>query len=402
MMASQRARLAVRAASASWFVPLLWGSLAAQDGPPLRLSASQAWEAGRVAGYADPGDLTFISQLTLDRSGRLFALEPSRPGLLVFDASGQLDTLIGQRGSGPGDFQFPANMGWIGDSLWLMDQGLHRLTVFSPNLRMVRTISYAEKISKLHEAPAAATNLFTDGSVVLIAQHSSTATPEKDDQRLPIFRMAPDGSRLDTIAWRTAVHATLRVEHRGTTIFTAQPWDDSDIVEYSGDGRGMVVVRRAAVRDPLAGRIEITWLAPSGATTLRRTYAYDPLPLDDAEFSKVLAAATLRAARSLRATGRESQVELDVRRALFRPRYLPPVSRAALAIDGTLWLRRETHVGLPSEWVAIGPDGHIKGAVALPSTTRLLQSIGTHIWVVELDEDEVPHLAMYQLSRKAR
>lgn len=73
-----------------------------------------------------------------DSRGRFFLPASSADRVLVFDSSGALTRQVGRRGSGPGEFRRTTYLlVGPGDSLYVPDGGLRRLTIMSPDLEVV-------------------------------------------------------------------------------------------------------------------------------------------------------------------------------------------------------------------------------------------------------------------------
>ncbi|MBL0179508.1 MAG: hypothetical protein IPP98_10350 [Gemmatimonadetes bacterium] len=52
---------------------------------------------------------------------------------------GGATTTIGQKGSGPGEFQRVTRVGFMGDTLWALDPVLMRVNIYGPDFKYVRT-----------------------------------------------------------------------------------------------------------------------------------------------------------------------------------------------------------------------------------------------------------------------
>lgn len=105
--------------------------------PECRISVDSLVTLGDRDG---PGMLeSYFGHVRRDSRGRYF-LTSSLPYFWVFSPDGQVVRRIGRDGEGPGEFR--AASGVVidgGDSIRVFDSRLRRMTVFSPDLRMVRT-----------------------------------------------------------------------------------------------------------------------------------------------------------------------------------------------------------------------------------------------------------------------
>jgi len=80
-----------------------------------------------------------IWDVELDGRGRIYVADVGQAHITVFDSAGRYLHTIGRRGSGPGEFNQPMQMGVRpGDTLLVFDVGLRRLSEFAPDGRFLR------------------------------------------------------------------------------------------------------------------------------------------------------------------------------------------------------------------------------------------------------------------------
>ncbi|HEX6313776.1 MAG TPA: hypothetical protein VFZ73_02910, partial [Gemmatimonadaceae bacterium] len=80
--------------------------------------------------------------------GRLAYTEARATGFLLRDAQGKVRT-VGRYGSGPGDFQRVAHLGWFGDTVWATDGRLPRVSFFSDTGRLLRVETATPQVAWL-------------------------------------------------------------------------------------------------------------------------------------------------------------------------------------------------------------------------------------------------------------
>lgn len=74
-----------------------------------------------------------VIDITVDAKGRLYVLDQLWPCICVFSSTGELADVIGREGAGPGEFNFATGVTiGPGDSVYVFDRGLNRLTAFTP------------------------------------------------------------------------------------------------------------------------------------------------------------------------------------------------------------------------------------------------------------------------------
>ena len=71
-----------------------------------------------------------VSTVIADDSGYVYVADANATEIRVFDAGGTLVRRIGRRGSGPAEYQELQSIGWLGDTLAVLDPGNARLGLF--------------------------------------------------------------------------------------------------------------------------------------------------------------------------------------------------------------------------------------------------------------------------------
>jgi len=101
-----------------------------------------------------PGLLQEQSSVATDRRGRFYLSSNYDPTVVVFDARGRFLRKLGRTGPGPGEFSSRvAMLIGPGDSLYAIELGGNRMSLFSPNYAWVRTSSLALTPSTAVHAP---------------------------------------------------------------------------------------------------------------------------------------------------------------------------------------------------------------------------------------------------------
>ncbi|HET8649848.1 MAG TPA: 6-bladed beta-propeller [Gemmatimonadales bacterium] len=105
-----------------------------------------------VAGTAPDGTPVFGTVTGGARfdDGRILIANASGPNLIVFDSAGRYVRTIGREGHGPGEFQWPNWVGRCGgDSIFVRDQRLDRITVIAPDATPAREIRFPYATAEL-------------------------------------------------------------------------------------------------------------------------------------------------------------------------------------------------------------------------------------------------------------
>jgi len=83
---------------------------------------------GRAVGRIGEGLLQRPTGVALDaRAGRLFVADAAAHDIKVFDVQGRLLKVLGRRGEGPGEFNFPTHLTLRDDTLYVTDAMNHRV-----------------------------------------------------------------------------------------------------------------------------------------------------------------------------------------------------------------------------------------------------------------------------------
>jgi hypothetical protein len=84
-----------------------------------------------------------------------------------------------------------------------------------------------------------------------------------------------------------------------------------------------------------------------------------------------------------------------LRGAVHRPSTHAPVTAFFVAADGTVWLQREDK-GAQRIWDILDASGHLATRVFGPSSVRLVEAMGTHVWGL-VDAADRPQLVMFRV-----
>jgi hypothetical protein len=325
--------------------------------------------------------------------GRLAIADGSSARILVFDAEGALETSIGRKGEGPGEFSLLYGLGAGGDTLVAWDPGLSRVTRWLADGTLIDTHPVAR---------------FGDYSVEIVAILSSTdylarslATLEEPSgsglfdayhQLLRVHIPSGEVTDLGRRLWsRQFLHvqpggasATYRTPFLGSTLAGGDPETsvliplDSANMEI-GDGRG-AVTRQVPL--PLARRRFSRDLVDSYRDSLIASVP----PEDRAGLSR------------WEATMREVFGE-----DFPMPEYAPILHGIATAGDH-LWLQAYAPTGAAlREWYAMSiSEGRPVGRVSLQRGSLVMGGTEARVFVLERDEFDVEYVAVYEVEAGGR
>jgi hypothetical protein len=364
------------------------GAAVQVDGLP-RLAAVEELRLGST----DDPDAGFssIGAVAVDGQGRIYVVERQDRQLRAYTPQGEHLFAVGRAGEGPGEFGRPEQIGVRGDTIWIHDTQLGRVTLYSHDGALIDT--YAGSRPLRLESPAAGVLLYNRGGSVrgdgylhledayaIAILDGGIALP--DSLPAPLLRVARDGSVVDT----TRYLMLYLVPHRdtGSPGRPAQTEYALDPGQFFGTplrlvtDDGIVLIDRRPAEAAQAAAFAVAWLNAAGDTGLRREYGYAPMPMPQA------VADSLRTAAGFTA-----------------PAFRPPVSGAHAGADGSVWLRREVRDGEDVDWLVLGRDGTARGVVALPAEAMVRWADGQSVLVVERDPLDVPWLVRYRIGESS-
>lgn len=339
--------------------------------------------------------------------GGIAVAQPSEHLIRFFDSHGRDVGSVGARGSGPGEFAVISRIGTLGDTIWAFDGRLRRFTLFAPTSggwEYARTVHPSYRIASTGTAangvaadyavtPQA---LYPNGSVQALLQ--SLAEPKEAGY----FVVDSVGRLRNRVAsYSSAEHdPRLSYFHRfadGSVrggIFPLAPLPHRQI---SSDGALHVVVE-TEITSSRAVAVTVTLLGHAGDTlySVRHPFEGSPVPRAEAERRTEETYTRLRGSLQNPDASRALEAAEAWRRSARTPSAYPPLRDVIVGSDSSVWLlMRDSSQSAPL--LRLGATGSVSGRAVLPKGSRVLAASSTHIWVVELDYDDVPSLLRYRI-----
>ena len=390
----------------------------------------------RIGSMDDP-DLGFsqIGAVDVDSDGNVYVSERSEFAIRIYDAGGKRLRTVGGRGEGPGEFGTLSSFGVQGDTLWVHDSRLRRITLFDREGNLLATVP-ATGVS----VPSPPESGFTitmrpnamrpDGRFTSVPGVGISGDPRTlrggDTLRLPRLVFDASGEVVDTAGFMRYPTPTLifespeRIKVGDRELRKPEPPTDQPLVRRLDDGELIVDRLRSETGDEAV--LTVTRLGPVEDTIFRRQFRYTPREYGADAVDSIIASyvsSGMRAGQIVTVDGMmvavagvgggsgpppdSAALDRAYRDALELPKYQPPVGSYRLGEDGTVWLRREEDGTGTYRWFVLEPDGEPRGEVEVPRALRILWSDDATVWGVELDDFEVPWLAKYRIvEAKAR
>jgi hypothetical protein len=361
----------------------------------------------RIGSVDDPeAGFSAVTGVEVDRDGNLYVLEAQEKEVRVFDREGIRIRTLGREGEGPGEFRYVSRFGLVGDTVWVLDYGLQRTTLFHREGPLLSTGSWAG-VSVAFGSGGSTGNvgpfqmrrdgLFTSRIVGIAV--AMGAGPSQDSLRIPEVLFHPSGAVVDTVGWEVQPPAPSssgqRVEVGGTGYSVPRPPSDGPLRAEFPDG--LWLVKRPVARADTVSRLSLTRLDLQGDTALSRLYRYAPRRYSDEVLDSLAMPINVRR-RAARSGADPEAVMNRIRAAMEVPEFQPPVLETVAGPGGTLWLRREDGGGLAHRWLIVGPDGTPRGHVEVLRRSRV-RWVGEEEFVtVERDEYDVPWVVRFRLE----
>lgn len=313
---------------ATWFCAIA-APVAAQGRP--RLASLEV--RTELTQTALPNGLTYASGAVIGKAGELFIVCAEASAVFKFDKDGKFLTTIGRRGQGPGEFNRPGAIGWVGDTLWVRDEGLSRFTLFDERGAVLRTIHPIKpEVPGVPSAFLQAHGLFGHGRIlyyqVSLADPTNSAmdtvrflTADADGRNLKSFLALGPGTK-PAISLKPG---------RAVNVTAAQPWNDGDVYLMDPTSDGVVQINRSTKRNRTL-EYQVVRLTAGGDTLFRVAVPYRAPPVTGADVDAWLD--NFADKRLISAFGSKDALANALMAALFRPQYLPPPKAGVVGTDG--------------------------------------------------------------------
>ncbi len=334
------------------------------------------------------GDTVLFSsgvEMAVNSRGQLFVTDQGVANIRVFSNTGALMQMIGRAGDGPGEFQRkPLVHVGSQDTVYALDTGAMRLTVFAPNnFSSVETIdiSSTETFDAEFQIFQFAQNLVGVVKGGFLVRYEDSKIPLMSDMDAP-------------------EHAVLKLLNRNGNVSadTIVQMPDRDMLYARTGGQSSMAARLPFGRDAFIalspgnllyyGRndaIEIQVRSIDGNTRRSVRVPHDPVPVTEDERNRLL-----------RAYPDNAQHEMRSVLPKTRPAY------EALILDDLerIWLRLSAPEGaLEARWIVVDLEGRIQATTKLPSTIWLKVIEGNRAFGTSGDKEQSAHLVVaYEIT----
>lgn len=351
--------------------------------------------------------LTRVTSLAADTDGGLYLADPSLGAILNLTPTGDFRRVLGQRGSGPGEFSSVLLLGFHGDSLWAVDPAMVRLTLLPLRGSGVLTVPLGMSAASLKGSSRPQTRqglpsaVLPDGSLLVEegVRETVKGEPGQWTHRF-LLRANRNLEVIDTLARHSRAHSSMVFTWSDGEVHYPQPFGDDPLYAVSSDGGVVVVVRREVPVRGAAGRFSVTALRGGTEPVFAREFEYTGQRLPASAVDSVVGMFLDPRVQS----GPRSPITADsIRRRLFRPQVYPPVEAVRVARNGSVWLKVrffDSPAGV-GDWLVLSPRGFEIHRVTLPASFQLLEVNRRTVWGVQGDLLDVPLLVRYTVPDRA-
>ena len=333
--------------------------------------------------------LTRAPWAALGPGGQLFVAQPVDLSVPVFDSAGNLVRRIGREGEGPGEFLRISGIGFLGDTLWVADRRLLRVTFFLGDQIWTEPLRVVQAGPWL--SPGVPRSFFSDGAALAWPTAVSEDIAQGRVSSLPVVRLERDG-RSRTLAMLDVSNSEWAVYVRDWRGYSAQPFSDAPLLRAAGDGRGFYIVDRR----PSVG-FGVSFFSELGDTLWHREFQAERAEITRTEVDSIVTRRAQSLPRQL--FGPVASVKRPLREALFLPERRRAVARADGALDGSLWVRMER--GDRACWWVINQQGRLEGSLALPpqnDPAGLLVATDSLLWLRRWTDLDLEYIERYRVE----
>jgi len=315
-----------------------------------------------------------IQDLDVTSDGRIVALDAEAHHVKVLRPDGSLIDTLGRRGQGPGEFQRPTNIAVArGDSLYVFDTQINRLTVFAPppSHRRTRSMTITSAVGSVTEVRA------LDGRLVGRFTPGYTRTEGMRRPKSATWRRIHEtGTAGDTLLISKRRRLTTSFDGPGIVI-AYLPFSRVTQVVPGPDNR---------LYHGFTDSLHIQSMSLNGVRETVATIPATPVPIPEAERDSALN----RISETVRG---------QVAKAL--PETKPAFTDLVAADDGRLWVKRptETAEANTTAWWILAPASQTIQEVRLPTAVDIEVVQNGRAYGTTTTENGAPAVVRYQIQR---
>jgi hypothetical protein len=367
----------------------------AGQAPPPRWTLGEP--IARYGGMTERGPmLAGVQQVAIGRDQAVY-IGDATGVLRLFEPDGRLTRSFGGSGQRSGEFVLLSSIGWLGDTLWVIDEALRRATFFEPVGRLLTSARVTVPGTSGASPSAVPFALLTNGSAAALMR-PTPGTAVSARPRASIVRSSRRGIPIDTFA-SVAVDETVIQGRDRVARPLPQPFSDAALVAATPDGSGIIVVERPAATIAGVAHYHVTRYAADGPVVFSTEHAYTAVPLPRPTVDSVVSELVARQARGF---GGPRAADTVVRAVLNTPAFVPPVAGILVGRDGSIWLAHREPDSRPviaPTYDVLDPTGRRVATLSLSRPGRIVAADLTTVWVAETGDRDATVVVRYPVTK---
>jgi hypothetical protein len=343
------------------------------------------------------------------KPGQVLAIDGTEMQMVLVDFAKGTRTEVGRQGSGPGEYRGPAGLLRVrGDTIWLLDAMLQRVTAFNPDLTPGTTFPLLildQSTMTVLSAPFFSDRMGTVYSNAMKIQGGVGGGGNDIQMSIPdsvgVVRFDPrQAARTEVTKVRFPVSGKPEISRAGNAMKMTMSFPGliaSDPWAVFPDGR-IAIVRGATYT--------IEFIAPDGKKSTAGRIAYEPIRVTAADQKAEMD----EAKRQMEEQGKMAQkmmpagfsMDFELLPPANWPSHYPAVGALGLlaAPDGRLWVRRAIPFRLGREqWDVIDAGGKLVARWRLPPKTTITAVGQGVVYAVRTDDDDLRYLQRVEIPR---
>ena len=245
------------------------------------LNAQQQWTLVRELriGSLDRGNYSLgdIRDLVVDNQGSIYVFDRLNKAIFVYDHAGNFVRRVGRDGEGPGEFRMPATMGWLGDTLWVADPRLARITLFTRAGEVRGTLRILYDPRSPHHAASLPQALLADGWGVVEPTGIPPTGMDIARLRTPVVKVDRKGRAVDTLLVKPFASGFVILKSGGVLAFPY--FNDHPLWDAEPSGSAILIAYRDAAPKSGAWSFRLRRIRADGTVQGDRRYSYPPIPV---------------------------------------------------------------------------------------------------------------------------
>lgn len=328
--------------------------------------------------------------------GEVVITQPDDHRILFFPSSGGAPAIFGRNGEGPGEFRNGWLAGTVGDSVWVSDPSTHRMTLIGPGHVLVRSVPYPSGLRQTSSAEAFAAfaslypqAAYSDGSIAVRASLLGPGpkprwAADQPDGSVVFVKASVDGVVQRVLGWQPPDACSVTYVTPSGSGGMRTPYCAAPMSSLATDGHAALFVRVLPVANGIM-QYELTLIGASGDTLLKKLVRYQGVPIPQTIVDSVIADGVRRS---------RSPQQAEAWRSIRIPSTYPPVKRALIGGDGTVWLEIATR-GPDHIWDILNIGGGLLGRMSLPDNVQLQFGDLSHLWTTRVDADGIESVVRF-------